>query len=61
MIRADGDYSVLGWIDFSSEHREKVKTIIDLLAIPGVVDELGVGTIRDCFSDTLFPFVFQNY
>jgi hypothetical protein len=46
---------VLGWIDFSSEHREKVKTVIDLLAVPGVVDELGIGTIRDCFSDTLFP------
>ena len=55
MRRAFGDSSVLGWIDFSSEHREKVKTVIDLLAVPGVVDELGVGTIRDCFSDTLFP------
>src|ERR1700722_17876295 len=55
MLRTNGDLSVLGWIDFSSEHREKVKTVIDLLAIPGVVDELGVGSIRDCFSDTLFP------
>ena len=55
MIRANGDYSVLGWIDFSSEHREKVKTVIDLLHVSDVVDELGVGTIRDCFSDTLFP------
>src|SRR5262245_17022559 len=55
MIRANGDYSVLGWIDFSSEHREKVKTVIDLLLISDVVDELGICTIRDCFSDTLFP------
>ncbi len=55
MIRANGDYSVLGWIDFSSEHREKVKTVIDLLHVSDVVDELGIGTIRDCFSDTLFP------
>ena len=55
MIRANGDYSVLGWIDFSSEHREKVKTVIDLLHVSEVVDELGIGTIRDCFSDTLFP------
>lgn len=55
MIRANGEISVLGWIDFSSEHREKVKTVIDLLAISDVVDELGIGTIRDCFSDTLFP------
>jgi hypothetical protein len=51
----NGYTSGIGWIDFSSEHREKVKTIIDLLASPGVVDELGIGTIRDSFSDTLFP------
>lgn len=55
MLRTSGEYSVLGWIDFSSEHREKVKTVIDLLHISDVVDELGIGTIRDCFSDTLFP------
>jgi hypothetical protein len=55
MIGVNGDYSVLGWIDFSSEHREKVKTVIDLLHVSDVVDELGIGTIRDCFSDTLFP------
>ena len=55
MIRTNNDFPVFGWIDFSSEHREKVKTVIDLLAISDVVDELGIGTIRDCFSDTLFP------
>ena len=55
MIRNTGVTSALGWIDFSSEHREKVRTVIDLLAVPGVVDELGIGTIRDSFSDTLFP------
>jgi len=47
--------SAVGWIDFSSEHREKVKTVIDLLGIPAVLDELGIGSIRDTFSDTLFP------
>lgn len=55
MINLNGHVSAIGWIDFSSEHREKVKTVIDLLASPGVVDELGVGMIRDSFSDTLFP------
>lgn len=45
----------LGWVDFSSEHRDRVRTVIDLLATPGVVDELGVGIIRDAFSDFLFP------
>jgi hypothetical protein len=47
--------SSLGWVDFSSEHRERVKTVLDLLATPGVVDELGIGVIRDAFADHLFP------
>lgn len=55
MIHGNGHTSAIGWIDFSSEHREKVKTVMDLLASPGVVDELGIGMIRDSFSDTLFP------
>jgi Family of unknown function (DUF6361) len=47
--------SSLGWIDFSSEHRDRVKTVLDMLATPGVVDELGIGVIRDAFADLLFP------
>ena len=47
--------SALEWVDFSSEHREKVKSVIDLLSTPGVIDELGIGVIRDSFSDSLFP------
>ncbi len=30
----------VGWIDFSSEHRDKVRTVLDLLRQRGVVDEL---------------------
>lgn len=47
--------SSIGWIDFSSEHREKVRTVIDLLSAPGVVDELGIGIVRDSFADRMFP------
>jgi hypothetical protein len=47
--------SSLGWIDFSSEHRDKVRTVIDLLSSPGVVDELGIGIVRDSFADRMFP------
>ncbi len=47
--------SSIGWIDFSSEHREKVRKVIDLLSAPGVVDELGIGVIRDSFADQMFP------
>jgi len=47
--------SSIGWIDFSSEHRDRVRTVLDLLAEKGVVDELGIGVIRDAFADLLFP------
>lgn len=47
--------SSLGWIDFSSDHRDRVRTVLDLLAEKGVVDELGIGVIRDAFADHLFP------
>ncbi|MBN1566822.1 MAG: hypothetical protein JXA73_03180 [Acidobacteria bacterium] len=47
--------SSIGWVDFSSEHRNRVKTVLDLLSAPGVLDELGIGVIRDAFSDHLFP------
>jgi len=42
-------------LDFPSEHRDRVKTVLDLLATPGGVDELGIGVIRDAFADLLFP------
>ena len=45
----------LGWIDYSSEHRSKVMAVLNLLAAPGAVDELGIGQIRDGFADRLFP------
>lgn len=45
----------LGWIDYSNEHRDKVMAVLDLLAQKGAVDELGIGMIRDGFSDTFFP------
>lgn len=32
--------SSIGWIDFSSEHRDRVHTGLDLMAEKGIVDEL---------------------
>ena len=55
MIHQTGLASAIGWVDLSSEHRERVKSVIDLLSTPGVIDELGIGVIRDSFSDSLFP------
>jgi len=45
----------IGWIDFSKKDRDKVFAVIDALTEPEAVDELGIGTIRDGFSDTFFP------
>lgn len=45
----------LGWIDFSPTHRNKVMLVMDSFKEQGVIDELGLGTIRDSLSDILFP------
>jgi hypothetical protein len=45
----------IGWIDFSKSDRDKVRGVLDSLEESGAVDELGVGTVRDAFSDIFFP------
>jgi hypothetical protein len=47
--------STLTWLDVSSEQHRRVREIIRLFEEPGTRDELGVGPIRDSFSDQLFP------
>ncbi|WP_019240887.1 MULTISPECIES: DUF6361 family protein [Bacillus] len=45
----------LGWIDYSNEHRNKVMSVLQALATPEAIDELGIGLIRDGFADVFFP------
>ena len=45
----------LGWIDFSPTHRKRLESIMDLFQEKRVLDELGIGTVRDAFANTLFP------
>ena len=45
----------IGWIDFSKEQRNRVMSVINLLSEPDAIDELGVGIVRDAFSDIFFP------
>ena len=45
----------IGWVDFSREEKNKVTTILKMLGVQGSVDELGIGTIRDYFSNKFFP------
>jgi len=45
----------IGWVDFSKSDRDMVLSVLRQLTEQGAMDELGIGTIRDAFSDTLFP------
>ncbi len=45
----------IGWIDFSTNDRDRVGSVLDLLRPEGMVDELGMGTIRDALANQLFP------
>lgn len=45
--------SRIGWIDLSSNDLNKVRSLMDGIT-GGVIDELGIGTIRDKYSNQLF-------
>lgn len=47
--------SVLSWLDFSEMDQRRAREIIQLFLQPESRDELGIGTVRDAISDTLFP------
>ncbi len=45
----------IGWVHFSSDDRKRVASVIDLLNEGGVIDELGVGIVRNSYADAMFP------
>lgn len=45
----------IGWIDFSKDDRNRVNTILELLVPEGMIDELGMGTMRDALANQMFP------
>ena len=47
--------SVLNWLDVSAEQQRRVRDIIRMFEEPGTRDELGIGPLRDAFSELLFP------
>lgn len=47
--------SEIGWLDFSSEHQQRVLESIKAFESIDTVDDLGFGTIRDAISGILFP------
>jgi hypothetical protein len=46
--------SALTWLDVSAEQQRRVRDMIRLFEEPGTRDELGVGPVRDAFSELLF-------
>ena len=48
-------YVQIGWVDYSKDERNKILNILRLLGAQGALDELGIGTVRDGFSNLLFP------
>ena len=47
--------ATIGWIDFSEEQRNRARSLMDAAREPGLVDELGIGTVRDYLANRLFP------
>lgn len=47
--------SVFGWVDFLEKDREKMINVINLFKEQDTRDELGLGSVRDAFSNLFFP------
>ena len=45
----------VGWIDYSKDERNKIVAILNALGSHEALNELGIGSVRDAFSDMLFP------
>jgi Family of unknown function (DUF6361) len=47
--------SLLAWLDASKDDQRRAREILNLFSETESRDELGIGQIRDAFSDSLFP------
>ena len=47
--------SSFAWLDTSAEEQRRVREVIALFTQKDTLDELGIGQIRDMFSDAMFP------
>jgi hypothetical protein len=47
--------SFIGWLDYSEADQRQVRELLKLFSDQGTVDDLGLGTVRDAFSNQLFP------
>lgn len=47
--------SSIAWLDTSADEQRRIREVIALFTQKETLDELGIGQIRDAFSDALFP------
>ena len=47
--------SFIAWLDASREDQRRMREIVNLFTQSESRDELGIGQVRDAFSDLLFP------
>src|SRR3954468_8252796 len=47
--------SSFAWLDYDEASRSRMREIVGLLQDAGSIDELGLGRIRDAFSERFFP------
>jgi hypothetical protein len=47
--------STFSWVDFAEDDRRRMMEILHLFREQEIREELGIGTVRDAFSDILFP------
>src|SRR4051794_21980860 len=47
--------STLKWLDFSRDEQQRIAELIRLFSQPESRDELGIGVVRDVFSNLMFP------
>ena len=45
----------LGFVNFSTEEQGKLRQVIQSIQEHQAIDELGLGRIRDAFSNKMFP------
>jgi hypothetical protein len=47
--------ATLAWLDHDEAERRRMQEVIELFRERDTVDELGIGSVRDAFSNLLFP------
>lgn len=47
--------SIISWLDHSEDDQRRIREVLELFSDKETVDDLGLGTIRDTFSNLMFP------